>query len=76
MDNRTYHHLLERIQNLSDASDAEKLGRDVLDEFGETQRRWMILVAIEERRAILANVALDPIAAGGPGDPAPPAHAG
>ena len=76
MDNRTYHSLLERIQNLSDASDAERLGRDVLDEYGETQRRWMILVALEERRAILANVAPGAITAGGTGDQAPPARAG
>jgi hypothetical protein len=50
MDSRSYHHLLERVRTVQTVSELEELNRSVLEGYGQSQRRWALVMALEERR--------------------------
>jgi hypothetical protein len=55
MDHRSYHHLLERVQTIRTVSELEELNRSVLESYGQSQRRWAVVIALEERRLDLTR---------------------
>jgi hypothetical protein len=53
MESTMYHHMVDRIEKVNSLREAESLRREIVAAFGDTQRRRMLLAALEDRRNVL-----------------------
>ena len=53
MDSKMYHHLVDRVGRLDSMAEVESLRRELMTSFGDTQRRRVLLAALDERRDVI-----------------------